>query len=106
MGARLANEVRWCVLRGDSFRNGTSAHRHCSGAEVHRSFRIDNAHPKAKLELFRNAARFITVSGLQLGDCKQLSPLDEFIDAAMARYDRHETRAEPVGNALTATMTI
>ena len=65
------------------------------GEEVHRGFRIENAHPEAKLELYRNTARFITVSGLQLGECQHLPPFDEFIDAALARYGVRRAKAPP-----------
>lgn len=68
-----------------------------AGAKVNRPFKIHNAHPKARLELFRNAERFITVSGLQLGKCPQLMPLDHFIDAMLKRYDRRQQKGEPGG---------
>ncbi len=65
-----------------------------AGAEVNKPYKIHNAHPKARLELFRNARRFITISGLQLGDCQQLSSLDDFIDTMLARFDRRKGEVE------------
>jgi putative DNA primase/helicase len=55
--------------------------------KVHRRFAIKDARPNAHIELFRKAERFITVSGLQLGNCNKLEPIDDFIDAMVARYD-------------------
>jgi putative DNA primase/helicase len=55
--------------------------------ECHRSFKINHAQPDAQIELFRNTARFITVSGLRLGACQTLPPIDDFIDAVIQRYD-------------------
>ena len=66
-----------------------------AGSDVQRKFSIEKAHRQAKLELFRNTTRYITISGLQLGDCRKLPSLDDFIDATLARYDRREERAEP-----------
>jgi putative DNA primase/helicase len=66
-----------------------------TGEEVHRRFPITNARPDAKLELFRDTARFITISALQLGACQHLPPLDEFIDALLARYDQRKEQAAP-----------
>jgi hypothetical protein len=55
--------------------------------EVHRRFKINNAQSDAGIELFRNTARFITISGLRLGACRGLPPIDDFIDAVLERYD-------------------
>ena len=66
-----------------------------TGEEVHRRFRIINARPDAKLELFRNTARFITISGLQLGHCEQLPSIDEFIDVTKARFEQLKPGPEP-----------
>jgi hypothetical protein len=54
------------------------------GPELHRRFAFDRN--GAGIELYRNTARFITVSGLQLGDCTELPPLDAFIDTLFARH--------------------
>ena len=39
-----------------------------AGSDVQRKFSIEKAHRQAKLELFRNTTRYITISGPQLGD--------------------------------------
>jgi putative DNA primase/helicase len=54
------------------------------GADLQRAFNLGNG---ARIELFRNTARYITVSGLQLGECSRLPPIDDFLDILRARYD-------------------
>jgi hypothetical protein len=56
-----------------------------TGAEVHRKFTFDRK-TGAGLELYRNTARYITISGCEIGSCAELPPFDNFIDAALARY--------------------
>jgi hypothetical protein len=41
----------------------------------------------AGIELFRNTARYITVSGNERGTCAELPPIDGLIDALEERYD-------------------
>jgi hypothetical protein len=53
------------------------------GANLQRGFKQHGV----GIELFRNTARYITVSGLELGNCSQLPPIDDFLDALRARYD-------------------
>jgi hypothetical protein len=67
-----------------------------------RKFALDpnGADPKhfrkdAALELYRNAARYITVSGLEPGNCRVLAPIDAFIDMNLARYDGARKKARP-----------
>ena len=55
-----------------------------SGPETHRRFNFDRS--GAGIELYRNTARYITVSGLQIGQCPGLPPLDAFIDMLFARH--------------------
>jgi hypothetical protein len=57
-----------------------------SGPEIQRKFTFDRK-TGAGIELYRNTARYITVSGLQVGECAKLPPLDDFIDRMLARYD-------------------
>jgi hypothetical protein len=56
-----------------------------SGAEVQRKFTFDRK-TGAGIELYRNTARYVTVSALQVGECADLPPLDDFIDRMLARY--------------------
>jgi hypothetical protein len=61
------------------------------GDEIQRKFRIENARVDAAFELFRNTKRYITISGLQLGQCQSLTPLDDLLDTLLARFDRRNT---------------
>jgi hypothetical protein len=56
-----------------------------NGPETHRKFTFDRK-TGAGVELYRNTARYITVSGLQMGSCAALPPLDGFIDALIVRF--------------------
>ena len=56
-----------------------------SGAEVHRKFTFDRK-TGAGVELYRNTARYITVSGIEIGSCAKLPPLDLLIDRVLARH--------------------
>jgi hypothetical protein len=53
--------------------------------EVHRKFTFDRK-TGAGVELYRNTARYITISGLERGSCATLPPLDNFIDTLFGRY--------------------
>jgi hypothetical protein len=55
-----------------------------SGPELHRRFAFNR--DGAGIELYRNTARYITISGLELGHCAELPPLDAFIDTVFARH--------------------
>jgi hypothetical protein len=56
------------------------------GPETHRKFTF-NRKTGAGIELYRNTARYITVSGLEMGGpCAELPPLDDFIDGLLARH--------------------
>jgi hypothetical protein len=55
------------------------------GSEIHRKFTFDRA-TGAGVELYRNCARYITISGLQLGECSELPVIDGLLDALFARY--------------------
>jgi hypothetical protein len=40
--------------------------------KLHRKWKIDSAREGAAIEVYRNCERYITVTGLQIGDCKEL----------------------------------
>jgi putative DNA primase/helicase len=61
------------------------------GDEIQRKFRIENACADAAIELFRNTKRYITISGLQLGECESLTPLDDLLYTVLARFDQRNT---------------
>jgi hypothetical protein len=62
-----------------------------SGPETQRKFTFDKK-TGAGIEIYRNTARYITVSGIELGSCVALPPLDEFIDSLVNRYGSGNTR--------------
>ncbi len=55
------------------------------GREVHCKFTF-NRKTGAGVELYRKTARYITVSGLEVGTCPELPPIDAFIDIIFARH--------------------
>jgi hypothetical protein len=63
-----------------------------AGPEVHRKFTF-NRRTGASVELYRKAARYITVSGLEIGDCPALPPIDDFIDTVFARHSGKTEKA-------------
>jgi hypothetical protein len=67
-----------------------------SGGETHRKFTFDRK-SGAGVELYRNTARYITVSGLEVSECAALPSLDSFIDAVMARHSGGPARAADGG---------
>jgi hypothetical protein len=58
------------------------------GPEVHRAFSLDGG---SRIEIFRRATRYITVSGLELGHCGELPNIDRLIDDLVAQYDGART---------------
>jgi hypothetical protein len=64
------------------------------GSELHRKFTF---HRKsgAGIELYRNTARYITISGLQEGSCDELGPIDDYLDTLVARFDGQPTATPP-----------
>jgi putative DNA primase/helicase len=62
-----------------------------TGESLHRKWSIKDAREKAAIEIYRNTARYITVTGIQVGDCKRLLQID-LLDQIRAHYDsaRHD----------------
>ena len=57
-----------------------------TGPETHRKFTFDRT-TGAGIELYRNTARYITISGAEIGGpCTELPPLDAFIDTLLVRH--------------------
>jgi hypothetical protein len=54
--------------------------------ELHRRFSFHRTSGEG-IELYRNTARFITISGLQEGDCKTMGEIDDYLDDLEARFD-------------------
>jgi predicted P-loop ATPase len=55
------------------------------GVELHRRFNFDGN--GTGLELYRNTARYITISGLQQNACETLGSIDGYLDELFKRYD-------------------
>jgi hypothetical protein len=58
------------------------------GGELHRKFTF-NRKSGAGIELYRNCARYITISGLQEGNppCQNMGPISDYLDTLLARFD-------------------
>ena len=58
------------------------------GGELHRKFTF-NRKSGAGIELYRNCARYITISGLQEGNppCEDMGPIGDYLDTLLARFD-------------------
>ena len=52
------------------------------GGTLQRRFNLENG---AGIELFRNTPRYITVSGLEFSKCRELPPIDDFLDKLQKR---------------------
>jgi hypothetical protein len=57
-----------------------------SGDELHRKFTF-NRKSGAGVELYRNCARYITISGLQQGFCAELGPIGDYFDDLIGRFN-------------------
>ena len=60
-----------------------------NGPETQRKFTFDRK-TGAGIELYRNTARYITISGIEMGGpCAELPPLDELIDRLLQRHGQN-----------------
>jgi hypothetical protein len=73
---------REITVSGSGFRFIGSA----QGGELHRKFTF-NRKSGAGIELYRNCARYITISGLQENSALSLGPIDGYLDTLLARFD-------------------
>jgi hypothetical protein len=65
------------------------------GSALHRKFTF-NRKSGAGVELYRNCARYITISGLQQGACEQMSDIDGYLDILLTRYSNPSQQADPL----------
>jgi hypothetical protein len=56
------------------------------GSELHRKFTFDRNNG-AGIELYRNCARYITISGLQQGPCQKMGQIGDYLDTLLTRFD-------------------
>jgi hypothetical protein len=61
------------------------------GAKIHRKLDVPNANG-ASVELYRRAERFITVTGVQIGEAAKIAKIDELLDQTLAELDGHEIK--------------
>lgn len=57
-----------------------------TGGKLHRKWKIEDAREGAAIEIYRNAERYITITGAQIGECKELAPID-LLEKIKAYYD-------------------
>jgi hypothetical protein len=65
-----------------------------SGDELHRKFTF-NRNSGAGVELYRNCARYITISGLQQGSCEELGSIGDYFDNLLARFNAPPPNTNP-----------
>jgi hypothetical protein len=83
---QLTAEANGAYLETTVSGTGLRAIGKASGPETHRKFTFDRK-SGAGIELYRNTARYITVSGLEIGTCTELPPIDNFINTVLARFE-------------------
>ena len=71
------------------------------GAELHRRFPFHRTSGEG-LELYRNCARFITISGLQEGQCEAMGEIDGYLDELLARFTGQPAQPTPLLDLNTA----
>ena len=79
-----------------------------SGPETHRKFTFDRR-TGAGIEVYRNTARYITMSGLERTPCAELPPLDDLIDTLVSRHGYGQEAGTvwisiPLGRSASSTM--
>jgi len=57
-----------------------------SGDKLHRKWHIPGARENAAIEIYRGCERYITVTGAQVGECRELTQLS-LLEEIQARYD-------------------
>jgi hypothetical protein len=55
--------------------------------ELHRKWPVPGAREKAAIEIYRNTARYITVTGIQVGECKELGQANGLLERIRAHFD-------------------
>jgi hypothetical protein len=72
--------------------SGTGLRIICGGdadaEKLHRKWPIKDApREKAWIEIYRNCERYITITGAQIGDCKELGPGEGLLEKIRAQYE-------------------
>jgi hypothetical protein len=66
-----------------------------AGEKTHTSYKVGEGGQGAKVEIFRGAVRYITVSGQQIGACSELTNIDNLIDGLVAQYGTAKPKCVP-----------
>ena len=67
---------------------------HIRPLRLHRRFSFHRTSGEG-LELYRNCARFITISGLQEGQCEAMGEIDGYLDELLKRFDGQPAVPQP-----------
>jgi primase-polymerase (primpol)-like protein len=73
-----------------------------AGTKLHRKWKVEGAREGAAIEIYRNAERYITITGAQIGECKELEPIDllekikAYYDAGAKQFDFNTTSAKSI----------
>jgi hypothetical protein len=86
MGDDVAREGERRLRRAHTIGRRAAYYRTWYRPKLHRKWRIENAREGAAIEIYRNAERYITITGAQLGECKELAPID-LLEKIKAYYD-------------------
>ena len=55
--------------------------------QLHRKWPVPGARDKAAIEIYRNCERYITVTGIQVGECKELGQANGLLERIRAHFD-------------------
>jgi hypothetical protein len=58
-----------------------------SDGTLHRKWKVEGEREGAAIEIYRNTARYVTVTGQQIGDCTALVPTNGLLEQIRAHYD-------------------
>jgi hypothetical protein len=59
-----------------------------STEKLHHKWHIQGAREKAAIEIYRNAERYITVTGIQIGECNKLGQVNGLLEQIQARFSK------------------
>jgi hypothetical protein len=68
-----------------------------STEKLHRKWPVKDGREKAAIEIYRNCERYITITGVQRGECKELSQID-LLDQIKAHYSGEQSSTKKSGN--------
>src|SRR5262249_38291717 len=68
-----------------------------NGEKLHRKWKIEGSRAGAAIEIYRGCERYITVTGAQLGDCRELAALD-VLEKIRTHYDAGRRGAGDAGD--------